>query len=122
MTDGRSRPQPPRGSRGRRTQFVRDGRTDPLQQVPARPAGDRAASFDERSGRRLLTAVGELAQLAGWVASDAGEYVAAQGLYLGGVSAASAAGDRGLAGQLLSSLSYQVANVGDPADAVLLAR
>ncbi|WP_028924734.1 helix-turn-helix domain-containing protein [Pseudonocardia acaciae] len=81
-----------------------------------------SASFDERTGRRLLTAVGELAQLAGWVASDAGEYLAAQGLYLGGVSAASAAGDRGLAGQLLSSLSYQVANVGDPADAVLLAR
>jgi hypothetical protein len=30
--------------------------------------------------------------------------------------------DRVLAGQLLSSLSYQMANIGNPADAALLAR
>ncbi|MGH3613289.1 MAG: helix-turn-helix domain-containing protein [Pseudonocardia sp.] len=81
-----------------------------------------AASYTEETGRRLLTVVGELAQLAGWVAGDAGKYVEAQRVYLSGVSAASAAGDAALAGQLLSSLSYQTANVGDPADAVLLAR
>lgn len=80
------------------------------------------ASYSEQIGRRLLTVVGELAQLAGWVASDAGQYVEAQRVYLSGVSAANDAGDRALAGQLLSSLSYQVANVGDPADAALLAR
>lgn len=81
-----------------------------------------SVSCDESTGQRLLTVVGELAQLAGWVASDAGRHLEAQRLYLDGVSAARAAGNRGLAGQLLSSLSYQVANVGDPADAVLLAR
>lgn len=81
-----------------------------------------AASYTEETGRRLLTVVGELAQLTGWVASDAGQYVEAQRVYLSGVSAASAAGDETLAGQLLSSLSYQIANVGDPADAALLAR
>ncbi|SDP76114.1 Helix-turn-helix domain-containing protein [Actinopolyspora xinjiangensis] len=80
------------------------------------------ASYTERTGRRLLTVVGELAQLAGWVASDAGHYTEAQRVYLSGVSAASDAGDPGLAGQLLSSLSYQIANVGNPADAALLAR
>jgi hypothetical protein len=69
-----------------------------------------------------LVAVGELAQLAGWVASDAGHYVEAERVYLSGVTAASAAEDPVLAGQLLSSLSYQMANVGDPADASLLAR
>jgi hypothetical protein len=80
------------------------------------------ASYTEETGRRLLTVVGELAQLAGWVASDAGQYVEAQRVYLGGVSAANDAGNQALAGQLLSSLSYQIANVGDPADAALLAR
>ncbi|HWD04271.1 MAG TPA: helix-turn-helix transcriptional regulator [Amycolatopsis sp.] len=80
------------------------------------------ASYDTATGRRLLTAVGELAQLAGWVASDAGQYAEAQHVYLAGVSAARDAGDRALAGQLLSSLAYQMANVGDPADAALLAR
>ncbi len=80
------------------------------------------ASYAEDTGRRLLTVVGELAQLGGWVASDAGRYVEAQRIYLSGVSAARAAGDDVLAGQLLSSLSYQTANVGNPADAALLAR
>jgi transcriptional regulator with XRE-family HTH domain len=80
------------------------------------------ASYSDETGRRLLTVVGELAQLAGWVASDAGQYLEAQRIYLSGVTAARAAGDHVLAGQLLSSLSYQLANVGDPADAALLAR
>jgi hypothetical protein len=80
------------------------------------------ASYAEDTGRRLLTVVGELAQLGGWVASDAGQYVEAQSTYVSGVSAARAAGDEVLAGQLLSSLSYQMANVGNPADAALLAR
>jgi transcriptional regulator with XRE-family HTH domain len=79
-------------------------------------------SFAEETHRRLLTVVGELAQLAGWVASDAGHYVEAQRVYLSGVLAAQAAGDDVLAAQLLSSLSYQFANVGNPADAALLAR
>ena len=80
------------------------------------------SSFATDIGRRLLIVVGELSQLAGWVGSDAGRYREAQRIYLDGVSAANDAGDRPLAGQLLSSLSYQMANVGDPADATLLAR
>lgn len=80
------------------------------------------ARYTENVGRRLLTVVGELSQLAGWVASDAGQFPEAQRVYLNGVEAARDAGDPGLAGQLLSSLSYQVANVGDPSDAALLAR
>jgi transcriptional regulator with XRE-family HTH domain len=80
------------------------------------------STYTDGVGRRLLTVVGELSQLAGWVASDAGRYQEAQNVYLSGVSAARDAGDRALAGQLLSSLSYQMANVGNPADAVLLAR
>lgn len=65
----------------------------------------RSASYTEKIGRRLLTVVGELAQLAGRVASDAGRYSVAQRIYLDGVSAAQSADDRPLAAQLLSSLS-----------------
>ncbi|MFE9320031.1 helix-turn-helix domain-containing protein [Nocardia sp. NPDC052278] len=79
-------------------------------------------SYADDIGRRLLTAAGELSQLAGWVASDAGYYGHAQYTYLDGAKAASQAGDRILTGQLLSSLSYQIANVGHPDEAVLLAR
>ncbi|AYF76943.1 XRE family transcriptional regulator [Nocardia yunnanensis] len=82
----------------------------------------REASFAEPIGKRLLVAVSELAQLAGWVASDAGQYIEAQRIYLDGLSAAAAAGERPLAGQLLSSLSYQIANIGSPSDAAILAR
>lgn len=82
----------------------------------------RNGSYSDTTGRRLLTATGELAQLAGWVASDAGKYADAERLYLGGVSAAGEAGNDPLVAQLFSSLSYQIANVGQPSDALLLAR
>ncbi|WP_344413453.1 helix-turn-helix domain-containing protein [Amycolatopsis minnesotensis] len=82
----------------------------------------KEASYSEKVGKRLLVAVGELSQLVGWVASDAGDHSGAQRAYLEGVSAAVKAGNSALAGQLLSSLSYQMANVGDPSDALLLAR
>lgn len=78
-------------------------------------------SYTEVTGRRLLRAVGELAQVAGWVASDAGQYARAQRHYLKGVRAAHAAGDQLVAANLLSSLAYQVANVGRPREAALLA-
>jgi hypothetical protein len=79
----------------------------------------RGASYSEKTGRMLLASVGELAQLAGWVASDAGLHSQAERYYLGGVAAAHAAKDESLTGNLLSSLAYQVANVGDPREAVL---
>jgi len=66
--------------------------------------------------------VGELSQLAGWIASDAGHYQQAQRLYLSGVTATQAAADRALGAQPLSSLAYQIANIGNRDDAVLIAR
>lgn len=80
------------------------------------------AAYPERTGRRLWVVVGELAQLAGWVASDAGQYRRAQQLYQSGVGAAEAAGDRALGAQLLSCLAYQIATVGRRQDALLVAR
>ncbi len=82
----------------------------------------RNGSYAESTGQRLLTATGELSQLAGWVASDAGHLADAQRMYLSGASAAQAAGNDPLVAQLFSTLSYQLANNGNPADALLLAR
>jgi transcriptional regulator with XRE-family HTH domain len=50
-------------------------------------------SYAEHIGKRLLVAVGELCQLAGWTTSDAGRYAEAQRIYLLGVSASHAGGD-----------------------------
>lgn len=83
----------------------------------------RNAAYTDAVGRSLLISLGELAQVAGWVASDAGRHHTAQRVYLEGVDAATEAGDRALGANLLSCLSYQVANLGRrPDDAFLLAR
>jgi transcriptional regulator with XRE-family HTH domain len=102
------------------------GGNDLLQTVVAELAATTAvardASYSEEIGRKLLAAIGDLAQIAGWVAADAGENDLAARCYVGGAQAAHAAGDRALAATLLSMLSYLTASVGDPSEAVLLAR
>ena len=87
--------------------------------VRAKRSGSHAG--DEAEGRALLRVIGEFAQIAGWVASDAGQYDRAASTYQLGISAAREAGDGTLESNLVGSLAYQVANVGDPAEAVSLA-
>ncbi|MFI5841634.1 helix-turn-helix domain-containing protein [Catenuloplanes sp. NPDC051500] len=82
----------------------------------------REAAYTEAVGRRLLVAVGELCQLAGYVYTDAGRLAEAERLYLAGMRAAHAGGDDGVAANNLSALSYQLANDGDAPRAVRLAR
>lgn len=82
----------------------------------------RDASYSDKTGRRLLVAFGELCQIAGWVTADAGMNRRAERYYTVGTTAAHAAGDTPLAGNLISSLAYHVANTGQPRDAVLLAQ
>src|SRR5690606_11243065 len=84
----------------------------------------REASYTQQVGARLMCTIAELAQLAGWTASDAGDYALAERMYLAGLGAAKQAGAVAVAvgANLLSCLSYQIANVGRPSDAVLLAR
>ena len=82
----------------------------------------RGAAYTEDVGRRLLVAVGELCQVAGWVTYDAGRHQEAARLYLAGVRAAHAGGDVPGAANNLSCLAYQIANVGNPHEAALLAR
>ena len=81
----------------------------------------REGTHTEQVGRELLRAIGELAQIAGWVASDAGERAEAERIYRLGISAARAAGDGVLSGNVAGSLAYQWSNTGRPRDAVDLA-
>ncbi len=82
----------------------------------------REAAYTDQVGRALLSAVAELCQLAGWVTVDAGAPQRAARHLAVGVHAAHAAGDRPTAANLVSTLSYQVANLDDPQEAILLAR
>ncbi|MEV0003796.1 helix-turn-helix transcriptional regulator [Micromonospora sp. NPDC050980] len=72
--------------------------------------------------RRLLPALAESAQLAGWLAADAGDLTGGLVAYRLALRAALAAGDRPLAGHVLGSASHLLAGAGDPAGALTLAR
>jgi hypothetical protein len=80
------------------------------------------ASLSDEQAQRLLTTVGEMAQLGAWVAADTGQLDQAARYVRGGVLAARAACDYALAGNIISTFSYQVANNGNPSDAAVLAR
>ncbi|WP_143590809.1 transcriptional regulator [Thermoactinospora rubra] len=82
----------------------------------------RGSSFTAETGRALLVGIGELAQITGWIASDAGAHEQAARTYRLGIGAAREAGDRTLESNLIGSLAYQVTNSGDPGEAVELAQ
>ncbi|MFI7214985.1 helix-turn-helix domain-containing protein [Micromonospora maritima] len=72
--------------------------------------------------RRLLPVLAESAQLAGWLAADAGDPAGGLVAYRLALRAALAAGDRPLAAHVLGSASHLLAGAGDPAGALTLAR
>jgi transcriptional regulator with XRE-family HTH domain len=82
----------------------------------------RESTHTEEVGTKLLVAIGELAQIAGWIASDAGRHGQAEQAYHLGISAARQAEDNTLTGNLIGSLAYQYANTGRPQDSVTLAK
>lgn len=74
------------------------------------------SAHTETVGRALLVGIAELAQLAGWVASDAEiEGVDPGGIFRLGAIAAQEAGDKPLASHLLGTWGYWLANEGDAA-------
>lgn len=79
-------------------------------------------TLTEEQAKRILTAVGEIAQLGAWVAADGGLLDEAARYVRGGVIAARAAGNAPLAANIISTFSYQVANTGNPNEALVLAR
>ncbi|MFI9252469.1 helix-turn-helix transcriptional regulator [Streptomyces sp. NPDC053069] len=82
----------------------------------------REHSYSDLTGRQLLVQIGELAQIAGWIASDAGQHAEAERIYRLGLSAATQAEDRTLAGNLAGSLAYQLSNTGRELEGLDLAR
>ncbi|QKW39305.1 helix-turn-helix transcriptional regulator [Actinomadura sp. NAK00032] len=82
----------------------------------------RETTHSEETGRSLLSSIGEIAQITGWIASDAGEHDQAARAYRLGVSAAREAGDLALVGNLAGSLAYQLSNTDHEDDGVSLAR
>ena len=72
------------------------------------------------SRRRLLHALADLAQLAGWKAIDAAQHGLAQRYLFTGLRAAHEAGYRPMEAHILADLSFQAASVGDVRDGVML--
>ncbi|MFI8349285.1 helix-turn-helix domain-containing protein [Streptomyces sp. NPDC085596] len=72
----------------------------------------RESEHSENTGHGLLTQIGELGQIAGWIASDAGRGTEAERVYRLGISAARQAGDGVLVAQLAGSLGYHLSNNG----------
>ena len=69
---------------------------------------------------RLFAALAELAQLAGWMALDAGKHGLAQRYLFTALRAAREAGYHSMAAHALGDLAFQAASRGCPADAVPL--
>ncbi len=82
----------------------------------------RESTYTREVARQLLIQIGELAQIAGWIASDAGQHEEAERIYRLGISAARQAEDHILAGNLAGSLAYQMSNTGREGEGVTLAQ
>ncbi|HET9253632.1 MAG TPA: helix-turn-helix transcriptional regulator [Pseudonocardiaceae bacterium] len=76
------------------------------------------ASYDERTGQGLHTALAELGQLCGWSAYDAGRHGLAQRYFVVGLRAAHSADDRPLGAHILATMAHQASRHGRPADGV----
>jgi hypothetical protein len=70
--------------------------------------------------RRLLMALADLAQLAGWMAFDAGRQGLAQRYFFTGLRAAHDAGYRAMSAHILADLAFQAASCGQARDGVRL--
>ncbi len=82
----------------------------------------RENTYGSEVGRQLLRQIGELAQIAGWIASDAGQHEEAERIYRLGLSAARQAEDHTLAGNIAGSLAYQLSNTGRESEGLTLAQ
>ncbi len=82
----------------------------------------RENTYTSEVGKQLLRQIGELAQIAGWIASDAGQHDEAERIYRLGLSAARQAEDHTLAGHIAGSLAYQMSNNGREGEGVTLAQ
>jgi hypothetical protein len=80
----------------------------------------RQSGYAAAVNRRLLVAIADLTQLAGWMAFDAGRHGLAQRYFFTGLRAANDAGYRSMQAHILADLSFQAASQGLGNDAVAL--
>lgn len=78
--------------------------------------------YDPGTGRRLLSAVAELTQLAGWQAYDMAEHGLAQHYLTLALDLARAADDGSLGAEILAAMSHQATYLGHVAAGIDLAR
>jgi len=87
--------------------------------VAPRLFGITTADTDTRS---MFTAAGALAEMAGWMAHDAGNDTIARQHFDRSLALAQAGGDRQLRAHVLGSMSHLTSHQGDPGAAIMLAR
>jgi hypothetical protein len=80
----------------------------------------REGSYPAAATRRLLVALADISQLAGWMAFDAARHGLAQRYFFTGLRAAHDAGYTAMAAHILADLSYQAATRGYASDGVAL--
>jgi hypothetical protein len=78
--------------------------------------------YDDLTGRRLFSALGEAARICGWLHFDAGRQAAAQSFYISALRASASAEDRAGGANVLAFMAIQTYSVGNPQDAVNLVR
>lgn len=78
--------------------------------------------YDSTTGQRLFSALAEAARICGWLHFDTGRQAAAQSFYISALRASATAGDRASGANVLAFMAIQTYSVGNPADAVNLAR
>ncbi|MFI6270976.1 helix-turn-helix domain-containing protein [Micromonospora zamorensis] len=78
--------------------------------------------YETSTGRKLLSAVAELTQLAGWQAYDVADHGVAQLYFTRALELAQAAGDAGLGAEILAAMSHQATYLGHGVTGVDLAR
>jgi transcriptional regulator with XRE-family HTH domain len=78
--------------------------------------------FSASVGRSLLRSAAELARLVGWMTHDVGRHGLAQRYLIQALHLAEQAGDRALMSETLAAMSQQATYMGEPREAVDLAR
>ena len=77
--------------------------------------------YSDTAGRRLHATAAELLRLGGFLAFDTGQHALAQRYWVAALHTAHAAGDRGLAANILGFMSCQAKDLGQTREAVTLA-
>ena len=77
-------------------------------------------TYTEEVGRKLITGIGDLATVAGWMCHDVSMHTAAQRYFLLALQAAKEADDPNLGAHVLSCMARQAGHLGRPGDALEL--